>query len=189
MSDALFGLTQRLVIENAKKLHGEIKPSGNLKYDLGECWDMIVSPVDACLTTIKIDGSAELAGALEEGMHVLIFGAGQIIRESRRQNNSDFFLTQRRVLNARHIFSAIASLPNDDAVEIESRIGFKSHTFEHPTSPLQFNNEIVSVPDEPLLNTEANFKQGCPFKSHMLEMYPIIAHELTTIFARSEITI
>ena len=156
---------------------------GSFSESIGATWEKWTTVFEASLLEQKSIHNASMIGVVEDGLHVALFGLGQIVRQSNLKDPvPNKTVAQVRLNQGACILSAIAKAPLDIAVPIEENLGFRSETFNQPSLPLNFYGTSVSVYNIDNISEKPSAEVGCPFRRNMANLYPKIATLLLDSF-------
>lgn len=191
MSNA-FANTRDVLVDSAAQLPHRLFGTVDLTVGLGKAWEIMTTDHErATITddTRDFDQAARLQGALEEGLHVAVYAAGQIIRQSASEDETppnEIIVT--RIVGARGLLLAIAARGNPEAFSLEKRLGFRSETFYDPEEQLQMYGTTVSAPSVDAITPPSGIvlpgqgQTGCPFRSYLHDVIPPLAESLVEVF-------
>lgn len=161
--------------------------NSSLSTSIGATWENWTTSFESSLLNQGNTYDASMIGVVEDGLHVALFGLGQIVRQSNLKDPvPNKTVAQVRLNQGACILSAIAKAPLDIAVPIEENLGFRSETFNQPSLPLNFYGTSVSVYNIDNISEKPSAEVGCPFRRNMANLYPKIATLLLDSFQTTE---
>lgn len=151
---------------------------------IGATWESWTADFERSFTQLESSQDvSNLIGVVEDGLHVALFGLGQVVRQSNLKDPvPDTSVGQVRLNEGARLLSTIAKVPVDVAVPLEQSLGFRSETFNRPTKPLGFYGTSVNAHNLDGIQDVAPLEAGCPFRRNMANLYPKIAALLLDSF-------
>lgn len=156
----------------------------SLSTAIGATWECWTADFESSITQRGADRDvSRLIGVVEDGLHVALFGLGQIVRQSNLKDPvPDASVGQVRLNEGARLLGAIAEVPVDVAVPLEQSLGFRSETFNQPARPVGFYGTSVIAHNLDGIQDATTPETGCPFRKNMTNLYPKIAALLLDSF-------
>ncbi len=151
----------------------------DIAYDLGIVWRdwTLLAQRQLIRSNRFTERTAALCGSMEEGLHVALFGLGQVVRQNNLRDQAPTpEVAKARLVSGALILEHVAAQDVDTAFTIEQTYGFRAERFEEPKADLRMYGTSVELRDTPpTVNTPA---RGCPFRRQMGFVYPLIGNML-----------